>query len=100
MPASHDGICTSPYCVVQYLGAYPDSGAVTGAEVIRIHLYAPVGRFSALCELKHKAEEALSFLVAEGALRPCEGVGACTVNDIYKAYACYLDYRVQYGMNA
>ena len=100
MPAVHEGICTAPYCVVQYLGAYPEGGALTGTEVLRIHIYAPLGHFFALDELKHRAEEAMSPLVAGGALRPCEGVGACTVSDTYKAYACYLDYRVQYGLNA
>ncbi len=98
MPASHEGVCMSPYCVVQYLGAYPNSGAGTGEQVLRIHLYAPIGQFFLVKELKDRAEAALQPLVESGSLRPCEGVGVCNVNDTFKAHACYLDYRVQYGL--
>lgn len=96
-PAAHEGICTAPYCAVQYLGGYPQKG--TGHELLRVHIYAPVGKLAQLQSLKERAEKALRPLVESGALRQCEGVGACTVNDTFKAYASYLDYRVMYGMN-
>ncbi len=99
-PAFYEGICTSPYCVVQYLGSFPQSGPGTGYDLLRVHLYAPVGQFSLMQELKRKAEKAMDTLIKNGAVRPCEGVGACIVDDTYKAHACYLDYRVQFGLNA
>lgn len=97
MPSAHEGVCTQPYCVVQFLGSYPRSGIGTGYDVLRIHLYAPIGCFALLEQLKETAERAMLSLVESGAVRPCEGVGACTVDNTYKAHACYLDYRVQYG---
>lgn len=99
-PAHHEGVCTSPYCVVQYIGSVPGSPAGTGYDLLRINLYAPIGRFFLMEELKKKAEDAMAVLIKSGSVRPCEGVGACTVNDTYKAHVCYLDYRVQYGLNA
>lgn len=99
MPSVYEGICTSPYCVVQFLGSYPISGAGIGWDVLRVHIYAPIGRHFLLQELKEKVENALAPLVEKGSLRPCEAVGACRVDDTYKAYACYLDYRIQYGSN-
>ncbi len=98
-PSYHEGVCTAPYCVVQYLGSFPQSSQGTGYDLLRVHLYAPIGRFSLMEEIKKKAEKAMEPLVKSGAIRPCEGVGACTVNDTYKAHACYLDYRVQFGLN-
>ena len=100
MPALHEGVCTAPYCVVQYMGSTPESSIGTGYDVLRVHIYAPVGRFALVDELLKKAEKAMEPLVKSGAVRPCEGIGACTVDDTYKAYACHLDYRVQYGLNA
>ncbi len=99
-PAHHEGVCTAPYCVVQYLGSVPNSSAGTGCDLLRVHLYAPIGRFFLMEDIKKKAEKAMEPLIKSGAVRPCDGVGACTVNDTYKAYACYLDYRVQFGLNA
>lgn len=97
MPAVHEGVCTSPYCAVQYLGGYPQKS--TGYELLRVHIYAPVGQLGMLQSLKDKVENALRPLAESGVLRQCEGIGACTVDDTYKAYASYLDYRVMYGMN-
>ncbi len=97
MPSSHEGVCTSPYCVVQFLGSYPRSGMGTGYDVLRVHLYVPIGRFALMEELLKKAENAMLPLIESSAVRPCEGIGACTVDDTYKAHACCLDYRVMYG---
>lgn len=97
LPAVREGVCTSPYCVVQPLGSFPSGG--TGYSLLRIHIYAPAGRFAVLEEQKRKAENAMKPLVESGAVRPCEGVSACAVDDTFKAYAVYLDYRVQYGLD-
>ncbi len=97
MPAMHEGICTAPYCVVQPFGSHP-SGA-TGYSLLRIHIYAPTGRFLTLAEQKRMAEKAMKPLVESGAVRPCENISSCTVDDTYKAYTVYLDYRVQYGLD-
>ncbi len=97
MPSSHVGVCTQPYCVVQFLGSYPASGFGTGYDVVRIHIYAPVGCFALLERLEDRVETAMLPLTAIGAVRPCDSVGACTVDDSTKALACYLDYHVQYG---
>lgn len=99
MPSSHVGVCTKPYCVVQFSGSYPRSGSGTGYDIYRIHLYAPVGCFALLEELESKARAAMLTLSAKGTVRPCDSVGACTVDDTCKALACYLDYRVQYGLD-
>ncbi len=98
-PASHDGVCASPYCVVQYLGSVLHSSAGTGIDMLRIHIYAPIGRFFLIEEMREKTEKAMRPLIESGAVRPCESVGACVVDDTFKAHSCYLDYRVQFGMN-
>lgn len=99
-PGQHEGICTSPYCVVQSMGSFPEAGRGPGYEIIRIHLYVPVGRFSLLETLIEQVESALSGPVGQGQLRPYEEVGACLIEEAFRAHTCYLDCRVQYGLGS
>lgn len=97
MPGEHPGVCVSPYCVVQPAGEVRIGRTAHGTGIIRVNLYAPVGRFDKLDELWESADAALSELSEQGEVRYTGERGACLVDDRFRAVTCFADVTVQFG---
>ncbi|MBE6760231.1 MAG: hypothetical protein E7554_09150 [Ruminococcaceae bacterium] len=93
---SHEGICRSPYCVVQ-----PLSGALLspagGYMRYRILLYVPAHQPELLDTLARSVREALSGAEAEGWLTLSLPGGSIDVDDTFRAACGFTEYVSYYS---
>ena len=93
-PGAKQGICNSPYVVVQDYGTYPYAqSAHLGYKLIEIHCYAPIVNYPALPQLIAQVKAALVPLAAD--LRPTGGEDTHDINDTFKAHHGTVQYMVQ-----
>lgn len=97
MPGEHPGVCLSPYCVIQPMNEMRIGRHSHGTGIIRLHLYAPVGRFDKLDALWQKADEVLTALSDKGDIRYTGERGTCLIDDAFRAVTCFADVTVQFG---
>ena len=93
-PGAKQGVCSSPYAVVQNYGTYPYAQSThLGYTLIEIHCYAPIGNYPALPLLISQVKAALAPLAAD--LRPTGGEGTHDINDTFKAHHGTVQYMLQ-----
>ena len=94
-PGAHEGICLSPYCVVQL-----HSGSLTtpkgGYVRYRVHLYVPAAYPEKREILAEAVRDALMPMEAAGSLKLAEPRGTTVVDDICKAACSRIDYVSYY----
>lgn len=92
----HEGICRSPYCVVQ-----PLSGALLspagGYMRYRVHMYVPADRPELLDDLALSVKEALEPAGREGWLTLSLPGGSVDVDDTYLAACSFSEYVSYYS---
>lgn len=96
LPGIHEGVCLSPYCVVQHLSGSllcPSGGFVR----YRVHMYVPADRPEEMDRLSLSVREAIRPLETEGLLTLAQPCGSLTVNDTYRAAYSYIDYVSYYS---
>lgn len=92
----HNGICMSPYCVVQQAGTYtagddkPGRNSYTGYYV---HAYAPLGNYLKLPELLDSVRSALNNLEDEHIVYFTGFESIHQIDDKFAAHTAYLEYR-------
>lgn len=88
-PGTHEGICHTPYCVVQQHGTYPFAATIhQGYTLYLIHIYVPLDRYTALEQMCALVRHALS----KTSLRPTGNESAAEILDNYKAHTMSLEY--------
>lgn len=93
-PAAKQGVCTSPYVVVQNMGTYRYAQSNRLAyTLISVHCYVPMVNYDGLGKLVRRVGTVLEEL--EPDLRPTGSKGVHTINDKFKAHETYLEYMVQ-----
>lgn len=93
-PGAKQGVCTSPYVVVQDFGTYPYAQSThLGYTLIEVHCFVPVGNYPALPLLISQVKAALAPLAAD--LRPTGGEGTHDINDTFKAHHGTVQYMLQ-----
>ncbi len=95
-PGIHDGLCLSPYCVVQTLSGSLLSPA-GGYVRYRVHLYVPADRPEEMDTLSLSVREALRSCTAEGWLTLAQPGSPVLVSDTYHAAYSYIDYVSYYS---
>jgi len=96
LPGIHEGLCLSPYCVVQALSGSllcPSGGYVR----YRVHLYVPADRPEEMDALSLSVREALRPCVADGWLTLAQPCSSVLVSDTYRAAYSYIDYVSYYS---
>lgn len=96
MPGIHEGICTSPYCVVRLFSGTLSTPA-GGYVRYRVHLYTPAGRPELLDALAGSVRTALLPMEADGTLHLAEPRGIVSIDDSYRAVCSYIDYVSYYS---
>ncbi len=93
-PAAAQGVCLSPYTVVQHMGTYryAQSNRLT-YTLWSVHCYVPLSDYEALGVLVERVRAALAALAPD--LRPTGSEGVHIVNDKFRAHETYLEYLVQ-----
>ena len=93
-PGAKQGICNSPYVVVQDFGTYPYAQSThLGYKLIEIHCYAPIGNYPALPQLIAQVKNALAPFSPD--LRPTGGEGIHDINDTFRAHEGAVQYMLQ-----
>ena len=93
-PGAKQGICNSPYVVVQDYGTYPYAqSAHLGYTLIEVHCYAPVGNYPALPQLIAQVKTALAPFFHD--LRPTGDEDIHDINDTFKAHHGTVQYMLQ-----
>lgn len=95
-PGTHEGLCTSPYCVVRLFSGVLRTPA-GGCAHYRVHLYAPLCSPEQLDNLAETVREALLPLETDGTLQIAEPRGIVTVDDSYRAVCSFIDYVSYYS---
>ena len=92
----HEGVCSSPYCVVQ-----PVSGALLspagGYMRYRVHMYVPADRPELLDDLSGSVRDALRGAEADGQLQLSLPGGSVDVDDTYLAACSFCEYVSYYS---
>lgn len=97
-PGGHEGICLSPYCVVQPTGGEIPSGSRRcGRAAYRIFLVVPCESPAAMDSLANSASEALSGLVGSGTLQLAAPRSPMMPDDGFQALISYIDYDCYYS---
>lgn len=93
-PGIKQGICTSPYAVIQDLGTYPyaESNRL-GYTVVGVHCYAPLNQYPELYRLIKRVKSALETLAPD--LRPTGNESNHTINNDFRAHESYVEYMIQ-----
>jgi len=95
-PAVHEGLCRSPYCVVQVLSSAllcPSGGYVR----YRVHLYVSAHRSTDMDALALSVRKALLPCETEGWLTLAQPCGTVSVSDAYRAAYSFIDYVSYYS---
>ncbi|MBQ9901073.1 MAG: hypothetical protein IJM51_01615 [Clostridia bacterium] len=94
MPGTKQGICTSPYAVVQNAGTfrYAQSDRL-GYTLITVHCYVPLYNYEQLDTLLQSVRSSLDALYPD--LRFAGNEGAHIINDHFKANEGSLQYIIQ-----
>ncbi len=95
-PGVHEGICISPYCVVQ-LHSSSLSTARGGYVRYRVHLYVPAASPDHLDDLAGSVRGALLPMERAGSLRLANPRGATVTDDAYRAACSCIDYISYYS---
>ena len=93
-PAAKQGVCLTPYVVVQNMGTFPYAqSSRLMYTLLSIHCYVPLGNYDGLKILVGRVRDALAPLMPD--LRPVGNESVHTVNDTFRAHETYLEYIVQ-----
>lgn len=96
LPGAHEGICVSPYCVVQlYSGTL--STPRGGYARYRVHIFAPAAQPELLEPLADDVRAALLSLEQDGSFQLAQPRGATVTEDAYRAVSSYIDYVSYYS---
>lgn len=93
LPAQHEGLCLSPYVVLQPLGEERNGRKRTGRAFVRLHFLVPLRDFSKMETLLQKAQPALKALERGGHIRR-GSLGTAVVDEGFRAHCCRLDCEI------
>lgn len=94
LPGYRNGVCSSPYVVVQKSGTYRYAQSpALGYTLFTVHCYVPLYSYEQLDTLIRRVKSALKAL--EPDLRPVGNEGIFTINDSFKAHEGYLEFMLQ-----
>lgn len=94
LPGARQGVCVSPYAVVQKTGTYRyASSPRLGYTVITVHCYVPLGCYGQLDILIGRVKAALRTLSPD--LRPSGSEGIHLINDHFRAHESSVQYMLQ-----
>ena len=98
LPGARQGICTSPYVVVQNTGTYRYAqSAGLGYTLITVHCYAPLYGYEQLDRLIQSVRSALDSLRPD--LRFAGGEGIHMINDKFRAHEGSVQYMLQRSLS-
>ena len=93
-PSSKQGVCNSPYVVVQNFGTYDYAQSRRlGYTLIEVHCYVPVNQYQQLDSFISSVKAALAPLTLD--LRPTGNEGIPDINDTFRAHTGYIEYMIQ-----
>ena len=97
-PGGHEGICLSPYCVVQPTGATIRGGVLRcGHASYRVYLVVPCEAPASMDALAEQVGEALTGLVRSGTLRLAAPRSPMVPDSGFMALISYIDYDCFYS---
>lgn len=98
LPGGHEGLCTSPYCVVQQLSGMRLGGR-GGCAHYRVHLFVPCTGGVGMDAFAARVLESLRELVGSGRISLEEPRGAVLTDDSRRALSSHIDYISYYTEN-
>lgn len=95
LPAAKQGICTSPYVVVQSSGTYPYAISRSLCySLVTVRCFVPLNSYQLLDTLVRSVSDALAPLAPD--LRATGNQSLHSVNDKFRAHECSVQYLFQH----